>query len=123
MEVMQNQAIWTDGFFMGQNIYKDIARDAEVGFDESTYSKDDKRPLPTRKNKVIGMMKGKLGGKFMTGFIAQRAKMYACKKKDMKQEDKCCKGTKMIFDEYETCLFDSKTISRRQVLSENNCTQ
>ena len=123
MEVMQNQAIWTDGFFMGQNIYKDIARDAEVGFDESTYSKDDKRPLPTRKNKVIGMMKGKLGGKFMTGFIAQRAKMYACKKKDMKQEDKCCKGIKMIFDEYETCLFDSKTISRRQVLSENNCTQ
>ena len=69
-------------------------------------------PLPARKNKnVIGMMKGKLGGNFMTEFVAWRAKIYAYKKIDKKFECKCCKCTKMIFDEYKTYLFDYKQCS------------
>lgn len=43
--------------------------------------------------RVIDMIKDKLVGKFMAEFVAQKGKMYAYKK----LEDKCCKGTTMIF--------------------------
>ena len=46
-------------------IYKDIAEDIETRCDPSNYELD--RPLPKGKNeKVIGLMKDKLGGKIMT---------------------------------------------------------
>ena len=57
------------------------------------------------------MMKGKLGGNFMTEFVAQRAKIYAYKKIDKKFECKLCKGTKMVFDECKTYLLDCKQFS------------
>ena len=47
------------------NIYKYIAEDVETGFDTSNHELN--RPLPKGKNKkVIGLMKDKFGGKFMT---------------------------------------------------------
>ena len=53
-------------------------------------------------------------------------KMYAYKKIDKKVEDKPCKGTKkcavtksLTFDDYKTCLFDSKTIYMEQMLFKN----
>ena len=49
-------------------IYKDIAQDVETRFDASNYELP--RPLPKGKNeKVIGLMKGKLGGKIMAKFV------------------------------------------------------
>ena len=59
----------------------------------------------------------------MTG---QRAKMYAYKKIDKKVRNKCCKVTKnwvvaesRTFDNYNTCLFDGKTMHKEQILFEN----
>ena len=44
-----------------EDFYKDIANNVEKRFDTSNYEVD--RPLPTGNNKkVIGLMKGELGG-------------------------------------------------------------
>ena len=71
-------------------------------------------------------MKDELGGKIMTEFVALRAKIYVYRKIDKEVEEKRCKGTKkcvvsegLMLDDCKTCLFDSKTISRGQILFEN----
>ena len=79
-------------------------------------SKDYNKPLPIGKNKkVMDMMKDEVGGKIMTEFVALRAKAY--RKIDKEVEEKRCKGTKkrvvserFTFYDYETFLFDDKTI-------------
>ena len=76
-----------------ENFYKDIADDVEKRFNTSNYEVD--RPLATGKNKkVMGVMKGELGGKIMTKFIALRAKTYAYRIVDNDSEVKKAKGTK-----------------------------
>ena len=64
--------------------------------------------------KKIGLMKDELGGKIMTEFVALRAKLYAYKTLDKKEEKKC-KGIKkcvvkktLTFDDYKKCLDDGK---------------
>ena len=64
----------------------------EKSFHESKYSKDDNKPLPIGKTKVISLMKDEVNGKIMTDPVALRAKMYAYRKRDKKVE-KHCKGT------------------------------
>ena len=90
-------------------IYKDIAEDLETTFHTSNYELD--RPLPKGENKkVIGLMKGEIGGKIMTKFVRLRAKTY-CYLIDDGSEDKKAKGTKkcvikrkLKFESYKTCL-------------------
>ena len=85
----------TDSFIMHiktENFYKDIANVAKKRFDTSNYEVN--RPLPTGKNKkVIGLMKGELGGKTMREFVALRPKTYSYLTDDC-EEDKKAKGTK-----------------------------
>ena len=129
----------TDSFFYEietEDFYKDIAKDVEKGFDTSGYSTDDNRSLLIGKNKKkIGLMKDELGRKIMTEFVALRTKMYTYRKIDrltaqhedfIACDEKRCKGTKrclvsegFTFDDYNTCLFDGKTIYREQTLFEN----
>ena len=53
------------------DIYKDIAEDAETKFDTSNYELD--RLLPKWKNqKVIELMKDELDGKIMTKSVGQK---------------------------------------------------
>ena len=57
------------------DIYKDFAEDVETIFDTSSYKLN--RTLPKGKNiKVIGLMKGEVGGKIMTKFVGLRVKAY-----------------------------------------------
>ena len=67
----------TDSFVIyikTEDFYKDIANDVERWFDTSNYDENDERPLLIDKNKkVIGIFKGKLGGKITTEFVALRA--------------------------------------------------
>ena len=60
-------------------IYKYIAEDIETRFDASNYELECNsidRPVPKGKNKkVIGLMKDKLSGKFMTKFFGLRANL------------------------------------------------
>ena len=98
-----------------EDFYEDIAADVETIFDKSGYNKKDARPLPIGLNKkVIGLMKDELGGKIMAEFTALRPKLYAYRKLDNKEDNKC-KGikkcvVKKTFDsgDYKKCLLDVK---------------
>ena len=87
----------TDSFIIHiitEDFYKDIADDVEIWFDTSNYDENDKRHLPIGKSeKVIGLFKDVLGGKFMKEFCALRAKTYAYLMDD-DSEKKKAKGTK-----------------------------
>ena len=97
-----------------EDFYKDIAEDVEKRFDTSGYEPD--RPLPIGKNKkVIGLMKGELGGKIMKEFVSLRRKMYSYRVG--KEEPKKCKGIKkcvvkktISFEDYKRCLLEGVTI-------------
>ena len=109
-----------------EDFYKDISDDVETRFDTSDYSKDDNRPLPIGKNrKVIRLMKDELKGKIMIEFVALRAKLYAYKTLDGR-EDKKCKGVKkcvventISFNDYKKCLEDGENVYREQMLFQN----
>ena len=75
-----------------EDFYKDIADDVDKTFDTSNYEVN--RPLSTGKNKkLMGMMKGELGGKIMRKFAALRPKRYSYLKDDGNSNKKA-KGTK-----------------------------
>ena len=96
-----------------KDFYEDIAKDVEIRFNTSGYSKKDAKPLPIGLNKkVVGLMKDELGGKIMTEFVALRPKLYAYRKLNG-VKDKRCKGIEncmvkktLDFDDYKKCLFD-----------------
>ena len=104
-----------------EDFYTDITDDVQTRFDTSGYIPD--RPLPVGLNeKVIGLMKDKLGGKIMTEFVALRPKLDSYKTLDG-SEDKKCKGIKkcivkktLTFEDYKTCLFNNSTEYRSQLM-------
>ena len=104
-----------------EDFYADIVDDVLARFDTSGYCPN--RPLPVGLNKkVIRSMKYELGGAIMTEFVALRPKLYSYKKLDG-SEDKTCKGIKkcvvkktLTFEGYKTCLFNSSTEYRSQLM-------
>ena len=77
-----------------EDFYKNIADDVEKRFDTLNYEVN--RPLPTAKNKqVIELMKGELGGKIITEFVAVRPKTNSYLMDDG-NTDKEAKGTKNV---------------------------
>ncbi len=73
-----------------EDFYKDISGDVERLFNTSNYPKDHPSKIPTGKNKeVIGMFKDEAGGKIIQGFVGLRAKLYAYKMLDGKEEKMC----------------------------------
>ena len=71
----------TDSFIFHiktEEFYREIVDDIKKWFDTSSYSEDDKRPLPRGMNrKVIGWMKYESDGKIMVEFVALRTKRYS----------------------------------------------
>ena len=104
-----------------EDFYADIVDDVQTRFDTSGYIPD--RPLPVGlSKKVVGLMKDELGGKIMTDFVALRPKLYSYKKLDGLEDNKC-KGIKkcvvkktLTFEDYKTCLFNSSTEYRSQLM-------
>ena len=91
------------------DIYKDIVQDVETRLDLSNYEID--RPLPRGKNeKIIGLMKEKLGGQIMKEFVGLRAKTYIYLKennnenKKAKDTKKCVIKRKLKFQDYTNSL-------------------
>ena len=112
----------TDSFIMNiktNDFYKDISNDVENRFDTSNFEVN--RPLPTGKNnKVIGLMKDKLGGNIIMEFVTLRPKTYSFLTDDGK-EDKKATGTKKCiikklikFNDYKKCLLDNEVILKSQ---------
>ena len=104
-----------------EDFYSDIVDDIPGRFDKSGYTPG--RPFPIGLNKkVIGLMKDELGGAIMTEFIALRPKLYSYRVLDG-TENKKCKGIKkcvikktLMFKDYKTCLFNSDTTYRSQLM-------
>ena len=71
-----------------EDFYTDIADDVLARFDTSGYCPNWSLPIGLNK-KVIRLMKGKLGSKIMTEFMALRPKLYSYKKLDGSEDKKC----------------------------------
>ena len=104
--------------FKTKDFYQDITDDVEKRFDTSNYECN--RPLPTGKNKkVIGLMKGELGGKITTEFVALRPKTYSylmdddSEVKKAKGPKKCVKKT-LRLTIYKNCLLNNEVILKSQ---------
>ena len=96
MEAQQNfvTQILIASLFTLKPKFENISNDVEGCFDTSNYDKNDKRPLPIRKNKKVpGHFKDELEGKIMTGVVALRPKTYAYLMDDGSDHKKA-KGTK-----------------------------
>ena len=115
----------TDSFVVHnitEDFFEDISDDVVDGrFDTSNYDKNDKRPLPIGKNKKVpGLFKDELGGKIITEVVALRPKTYAylmddgSDHKKAKGTKKCVIKQKLMFENYKDCLFNEKTIFKKQ---------
>ena len=114
----------TDSFvihIITEDFFKDIAPDFNIRFDTSNYDRNDKRPLPTGKDKKVpGVFKDELGGKVIVEVVALRPKTWAYLMDDGSLHEKA-KGTKkcvikrrLMFENYKDCLFNGKTIFKKQ---------
>ena len=91
------------------DIYKDIAKDAETRLEVSCFEL--KRPLSKGNNKkIIGLKKDELGGQIMKEIVGLGAKRYSYLK-DNNDDDKTTKDTKRCvikrkfnFQDYRNCL-------------------
>ena len=98
--------------------------DVENRFNTSNYELD--RPLPKGKNeKVIGLIKDKLGGKIITKILGLKAKTYSYLIDDSSQEKKakgtkkCVIKTKLAFENYKNCLEATQLDSKIDYLDKN----
>ena len=112
----------TDSFIIyikTEDFNEEIVDDVEKRFDTSNYETN--RPLPKGKNKkLIGLIKGELGGKIVTEFAALRPKTYSYLMDDDKN-DKKAKGTKkcfikrrLAFNDYKNCLLNDEVLLKSQ---------
>ena len=80
----------TDSFIIQirtEDFYEDIANGVQKWFDTSN-SEDDKRSLPTGKNKKNFFFKDELGGTIMKEFVGLKAKTYAYLMDDVEKRKK-----------------------------------
>ena len=111
-----------------EDVYEVIADDVEKWFVTSNYDENDKRPLPSGKNKnVIGLFKDELGGKIIKEFVALTAKTYLylmddeSERKKGKGTKKCVIKKRIIFENYTDCLFNDKTMLKSQQRFKSDC--
>ena len=73
IEIKQNYVTDADSFIthiITEDFFEDISNDVEAWYDTSNYDENDKRPLPTGKNKkVIVLFKDELGGRIIEEFL------------------------------------------------------
>ena len=120
----------TDSFVVNiktKDFYKDVAENVKERFDTSNYIYD--IALPTGVNKkVIGPMKGELGGDIITEFVALRPKAYSyitndfIEMKQAKGTKKCVVKKMLKFEAYKKCLFSNGKVlkSQQRFKSENH---
>lgn len=105
-----------------EDFYKDIKANVKELFDTSNYPMD--HPvIPSGLNKkVVGMFKDEAGGKIIEEFVGLRAKLYAYKMYEGKEEKKC-KGVKknviakdIKFNDYKKCLFEGTSQLRKMTV-------
>ena len=102
------------------DFFEDIPNDVERWFDTSSSDGNDKIPLPIGMNKrVPGLFKDELGGKIIAEVVALRPKTWAYliddgNEKKAKGTKKCTMKGRLMFENYKDCLFNKKTIFKKQ---------
>ena len=102
------------------DFFEDIPNDVERWFDTSSYDGIDKIPLPIGMNKrAPGLFKDELGGKIIAEVVALRPKTWAYliddgNEKKAKGTKKCIMKGRLMFESYKDCLFNEKTIFKKQ---------
>ena len=96
-------------YIKANDVYRDIAEDAEIRFHTSNYELECNSINGTwpkrKKKKVIGLMKDELVGKIMTKFVGLRTKSYSDLIDDGSEDKKAkCTKTKLKFENYKSCL-------------------
>ena len=114
----------TDSFVIHiktENVFEDISNDVERWFDTSNCDENDKILPPIGKNKKIpALFKDELEGKIMVEVVALRPKTWAylmddgSDKKKAKGTKECIIKRKLMFENYKDCLFNEKTIFKKQ---------
>ena len=114
----------TDSFIIYikiEDFFEDISNVVEGCFDTSNHDKNNKRRLPTGKNKKVpGLFKDELGGKLMIEFVALRPKTYSYlydygnQHKKSKRTKRCVIKQKLMHQNFKNCSFNSKTVYRPQ---------
>ena len=99
--------------------YKDISGDVREFFDTSNFPKGHSSGIEVGYNKkVVGMFKDKAGGNIIREFVGLRAKLYAYKMHEGKEEKRCKDVKKAVvkrsinFEDYKTWLFTGKAQTR-----------
>ena len=102
-----------------EDFYKDISDDVRGFFDTSNFPKGHSSGIEVGCNKkVVGMFKDEAGGKIIREFVGLRAKLYAYKMHEGKEEKRCNGVKKAVvkrsinFEDYKTCLFTGKPQTR-----------
>ena len=112
----------TDSFVINiitEDFFEDISDDVEGWLGTSSYV--DKRPLAIGKNKrVPDLFNDELGGKIIKEVVALRPKTWAylmddgSDKKKAKGTKECIIKCELMFENYKDCLFNEKTIFKKQ---------
>ena len=112
----------TDSFVINiitEDFFEDISDDVEGWLGTSSYV--DKRPLAIGKNKrVPDLFNDELGGKIIKEVVALRPKTWAylmddgSDKKKAKGTKECIIKRELMFENYKDCLFNEKTIFKKQ---------
>ena len=114
----------TDSFIIyikTEDFFGDISNDIEKWSDTSNFDKNDKRALPTGKNKKVpGLFKDELGRKIIIEVIALRPKTYAYLDDDgndhkkAKGAKRCVIKQELMFENFKDCWSNNKNVYRSQ---------
>ena len=114
----------TDNFVIHiftEDAFKVIAPDVDIWFDTTNYDENDKRPLPTGKNKKVpDLYNDELGRMIMVEVLALRPKTWAylmddgSEHKNTKGTKKCVTKQNLMFENYKDFLFNEKAIFKKQ---------
>ena len=101
-----------------KTMQNDIADDVEKRYDTSNYEVD--RPLPKGMNKkVIGLMKGELGGMIKNLLLLDQKHSYLTyddkNLKKPKGAKKCVAKRILKFNHYRNCLFKKEIILQKSI--------
>ena len=103
------------------DFFECISNYVERWFDTSNCDENDKRPLPIGKDKKVpGAFKDGLGGRTIVEVVALRRKTWAylmddgSEHKKPKRTKKYVIKRRLVFENYKDCLFNNKTILKKQ---------
>ena len=101
-----------------EDFYKDISEDVKDRFDTSDYPPTHPSGILTGCNKVLGVFKDEVAGRYIEEFVGLRAKLYSYKIFEGK-ESKKCKGVKksvvnksITHEDYKNCLLEKNSYER-----------